>query len=141
LTFVVFGLLHGVALAINQIWRRKIKFTLPTMLSWALTLLFVNLAFIFFRAPSLTSGLQVCRALIASRGLTGLKVLSESVHVGIWIPVVTGLIIALAGENSNVVTHKLRPTLGTAFAISLLLLVSLMFMNSNLAKEFVYFGF
>ncbi|HJX84811.1 MAG TPA: MBOAT family O-acyltransferase, partial [Candidatus Angelobacter sp.] len=145
LTFVVFGFLHGAALAINQIWRRKIKFTLPAMVSWAVTLLFVNLAFIFFRAPSLASGLEFCRALIASHRFASIKVFYELIDLGvaqvIFIPVVIGLVVAFAGENSNIFVEKPRPTLGTALAISFLILVSLMFMNSNLAKEFVYVGF
>ena len=52
-TFVVFGLLHGVALATNSFWRKQVPVKLPKALSWLLLMVFVDTAFIFFRSPNL----------------------------------------------------------------------------------------
>jgi D-alanyl-lipoteichoic acid acyltransferase DltB (MBOAT superfamily) len=51
-TFLVFGLMHGTALAINQVWKKNKK-KMPDWLGWLITLIFVNAAFIVFRSPNL----------------------------------------------------------------------------------------
>lgn len=49
--YVIFGALHGLALVLNNWWRKR-KLKIPKALGWLLTLLFVNLAFVFFRAET-----------------------------------------------------------------------------------------
>ncbi len=51
--YVIFGLIHGGAVAVNQIWRRY-GFSLPSFAAHGLTLLTVLISFVFFRAPSAT---------------------------------------------------------------------------------------
>jgi len=53
-TFIVWGLLHGLA-QITERLLGKAPQRLPKALRWALTFLFVNLAWVFFRAPDLSS--------------------------------------------------------------------------------------
>src|SRR5471032_2492659 len=48
--FVVFGALHGLGLVINQYRKKAKQKKLPAWLAWALTLAYVNITFIFFRA-------------------------------------------------------------------------------------------
>lgn len=54
-TFIVWGGLHGLALTLAKIRDHFTDKRLPKPLGWILTFLFVNLAWVFFRAPSLTS--------------------------------------------------------------------------------------
>ena len=54
-TFIVWGGLHGLALTLAKIRDHFTEKRLPKSLGWLLTFLFVNLAWVFFRAPSLTS--------------------------------------------------------------------------------------
>ena len=72
-TFVVWGALHGLYLAVNHSWV-KWRTTLPVLaraadtslyavLSLALTQLCVVVAWVFFRADSLTTALRVLRAM------------------------------------------------------------------------------
>jgi D-alanyl-lipoteichoic acid acyltransferase DltB (MBOAT superfamily) len=51
-TFVLWGLWHGLALIAHLLWR-KLGFTLPTIISWPLTLAVVLFGWLFFRANSL----------------------------------------------------------------------------------------
>ena len=51
-TFVVFGLLHGLALVINNAWR-KTKRRFPAAFGWLLTFLFVVLTLVLFRAANM----------------------------------------------------------------------------------------
>jgi len=52
--FVLWGALHGVALAVHRLMSRSTSFTLPRLVSTPLTLLFVVLCWIPFRATSFT---------------------------------------------------------------------------------------
>jgi len=49
--FIIFGLMHGIGLVVNHIWRKR-KTPIPLVLAWLLTFFWVNLAFVFFRAPN-----------------------------------------------------------------------------------------
>ncbi len=51
-TFVIWGLLHGAALALYR-WGKRFFDRLGVVCNWLLTFVFVNLAWVFFRAPSL----------------------------------------------------------------------------------------
>lgn len=68
-TFVAWGVLHGVAVVVHRFWT-TLGLRMPRLLGWALTLLFVNFAWIFFRAESFTTALKVIKAML---GMDGLK--------------------------------------------------------------------
>ncbi len=53
-TFMIWGALHGTAMMIYHLWK-KLGFQLHKTLSWFITLNFINLTWIFFRADSVTS--------------------------------------------------------------------------------------
>ena len=59
-TFLLWGALHGLAQVMERLWGKG-RDKLPAILRWALTFLFVNLAWIFFRAPDLSSALALLR--------------------------------------------------------------------------------
>ena len=62
-TFVIFGVIHGVALAVNQVWRKKIKLGIPPAIGWALTMAVVLVGFIAFRSPNPGAAMSMIRAL------------------------------------------------------------------------------
>ncbi len=68
-TFVVYGVLHGLAVALNRWWRKRPGWAEPSGVGlvwrWALTLQFVVVARILFRADSLTNAAEVWTALIS----------------------------------------------------------------------------
>lgn len=55
-TYIIWGLLHGFAISVHRVWK-KVNIQLPKIISWLLTLLFINFTWIFFRAESLS---QAC---------------------------------------------------------------------------------
>ena len=67
-SFVLWGGLHGGALIVNRLWSRQVprEKRLPPLLGWAITFLFVMLAWVPFRAPTWQS------AITYFRGLAGL---------------------------------------------------------------------
>jgi D-alanyl-lipoteichoic acid acyltransferase DltB (MBOAT superfamily) len=79
-TFVVWGAIHGVALAIHKLWTKNRKIVdegrqverlgqLPgAIASWALTMLVVMVAWVFFRAESFGDAYAVLRGIAAWKG-------------------------------------------------------------------------
>ncbi len=51
-TFVIWGLLHGIALIIHRIWK-EYNIIFPRSLCWFTTFIFINVTWVFFRSPSL----------------------------------------------------------------------------------------
>jgi D-alanyl-lipoteichoic acid acyltransferase DltB (MBOAT superfamily) len=62
-TFVVFGLIHGLALALNHAWREAGMRPLPSVLGWLSTMAVVVLGLVFFRAADVTSALALLAAM------------------------------------------------------------------------------
>jgi D-alanyl-lipoteichoic acid acyltransferase DltB (MBOAT superfamily) len=73
--FVIWGALHGVFLIINHFWRHIARFgilariTVPAAGGWALTFLSVALAWVYFRADSVSTANAMLRALVVTDGL------------------------------------------------------------------------
>lgn len=61
--FVIWGALHGIALIIHRIWRR-LGLCLPNAFAWVVTFLFVNITWVFFRAPSVDAAWKVLRGMV-----------------------------------------------------------------------------
>ena len=64
-TFLVWGALHGLAQVVERVWGRG-RDRLPFVLRWGLTFLFVNIAWVFFRAPDCAGALE-----LLGRAVTG----------------------------------------------------------------------
>lgn len=77
-TFVIWGLLHGLFLSVNHLWRTALGKKTLTRLddsrlyaasSWILTFLCVVIAWVFFRAASLDGALHMLAAMFGVGGL------------------------------------------------------------------------
>jgi alginate O-acetyltransferase complex protein AlgI len=143
LTFVVFGLMHGVALALNQRWR-KYKRKMPWVMAWLITLVFVNAAFVVFRSPDLSSALHMLGQLLPHAHTGGMATLDGVLPISLSLvlqPVLYGTILAFVPWTSAQLTERFRPTLLNSALTCALLLLSALYMNSAVAKRFVYFAF
>ena len=73
--FVIWGALHGVYLIINHFWRHVTRFgilariKMPAIVGWVLTFLSVALAWVYFRADSVSTANAMLRALVVTDGL------------------------------------------------------------------------
>lgn len=61
-TFIFWGILHGIFISINHLWRRT-NIKLSQGISWLLTFNAVNIAWIFFRAENFDSAIKIIKAL------------------------------------------------------------------------------
>ena len=73
-TFLVWGLLHGLAQVIERLWPGRER--LPGALRWAMTFLFVSLAWVFFQAPSLGAAVSLLRSAVLGGGGLPLELLA-----------------------------------------------------------------
>jgi alginate O-acetyltransferase complex protein AlgI len=142
-TYIVFGLMHGAALAVNQAWKKS-KRKLPDGVGWALTFLFVNASFIVFRSPTLLAAWQLLTRLLPHHQAFGTELLATVVPFVpsmLLRPVAIGTVLAFFFKSSWDLASQFRPTWRNSMATAVLLVATLFFLNSSVAKQFVYFAF
>jgi alginate O-acetyltransferase complex protein AlgI len=66
--FVTWGVLHGLAMAINRLWQRFNR-PLPVPLAWTLTFLFVVVTWVFFRARDWDAARRVLAGMVDVRSI------------------------------------------------------------------------
>jgi len=72
--FIIWGVLHGAAMVIGRLCRDKVK--LPRWLGWVLTFVFVNLAWVFFRAENPGQALALLGDLFGRWGVPGAELVA-----------------------------------------------------------------
>jgi D-alanyl-lipoteichoic acid acyltransferase DltB (MBOAT superfamily) len=156
-TFMFWGLLHGSALVVTRLWR-KTGITLPRFLSWLLTFNFVNIAWVFFRAPSFTEASQILKGMAGMNGVVFPESLAAPLSMleaygiqfgrllsntggegklGYLFPLF--LLLSILFKNSNELVSRLTPNKKTSFLLALITLYALL--NLQRASEFIYFTF
>ncbi len=143
-TFAVYGLVHGLALAANQIWKRRKK-RMSAALSWAITFGFVNLSFVLFRSRDLTAAWRFYSYMLLPQenlfGINALRWALPMTPVTLVRPVVFGVVLAFFFSTSTELARRMPLLPSRALATAALLLLSAFFMNSTAAKTFIYFAF
>lgn len=146
-TFVLFGLMHGLGLVINQYWRKKKMPALPDPLCWLINFVWVVMAFVFFRAANLEQALLYLRQmfspnvhlnfvpqLVAINGKTTMGVVALLAQIA-------GILICFLLPSSDVLSERFKTGWKSLSLTAFCLLLSFLFLNSNISKPFVYFGF
>jgi len=72
--FVIWGLLHGMALVIQKIWN-EMGFKMHMFLAWFITFNFLNITWVFFRAKEWNDALKVLKGMF---GQTGISITEQS---------------------------------------------------------------
>lgn len=158
-TFVVWGLLHGVASVIHRLWR-KLAIDMPKWLAWFITFQFVNVAWVFFRAESFQDALHVLKAMVGLQGISippyleslfqQIQVIpyevTERFFVGdlyefhkIIVLLIVFLFISVFAKNSIERLQSFRPNWKTALFIGFVTVVSILHLTR--VSEFIYFNF
>lgn len=65
--FVIWGGLHGTALIVHRLWS-KVGVKIPKAIAWLITFNFVNVAWVFFRAPDLGTAVRILKGMVAYSG-------------------------------------------------------------------------
>jgi hypothetical protein len=132
-TFVLWGTLHGIALVICALWRRYCP-RLPSLLGWALTVIFALLTGVIFRAGTLDAAFNIYQGLAVPPDL------GQGRHL---LPVVIIVLMAFLLPASQDVIARLtrRPRPWLAALIGLGLLAILVSLGEGNVTGFAYFRF
>lgn len=140
-TFVIWGLLHGVALSIVHMLRKFSSATsrMPSWLGIFLTFHFVTFAWVFFRAPSLRRALEMLSAPFTGAWAGTLDTLSAHVFI------VVLLLIFLAAHSFDdhrrvrIAARALRPEI--FWPIIFAMWVVAITVSQGSSSKFIYFDF
>jgi alginate O-acetyltransferase complex protein AlgI len=155
-TFIIWGALHGGALVVNHLFKKK-KIKLPSWLGWLITFNFVNAGFVFFRAKTVPDALDILKGMLGLRGVLPATIERFSfakldhgsfwkallAHLDgndgtIWVLLVI-LIFTLTCRNSIELEERFKPSWKTL--VFLMAIAGYTLTNMNKVSEFLYFQF
>lgn len=139
--FVLFGLLHGGALAGFQYWKR-LKRPLPRPAAVTLTFMFVALSFITVSAADVSTTVAFLARLWPHGGALELSTFAAAIPSSelriMALPVMFGCVAAFVGPKAEDLARKLRPSVRAEIVIIVLLLAAYVFMSGRVVTEFRY---
>jgi D-alanyl-lipoteichoic acid acyltransferase DltB (MBOAT superfamily) len=137
-TFVVWGVLHGAASCVHRLWSGA-GFRLPTGLSVALTFLFVDVAWVFFRAPNISAAFDVLSAMASpSRGPTA-YVVSPQVYALVAFAALLTWTMPVSQWIALETKLATRPL--AAMLTGACLTIAILALNTSKPSPFLYFNF
>ena len=152
-TYVLFGALQGVALGINQLWKRsKSTPALPVWLSRTLTLGFMAASCVLFRAENVPQAVEVYKGMLGGRGfewpyhlaeggslLSGVTVSGATLHDLPLLTLLLATVLVSCCHDSNGTVKRMQPSLKWAFFLAALFVFSVLHFTQVTA--FLYFQF
>ena len=147
--FLLWGLLHGLASVLYRLFRKQYDALHPA-LQWLLTFGFVVVAWVFFRATSLSDALAILRSMVMMdfgplrSEITSAFALPGGFHPGynalymlIWYA--AALFACLGMRNTYEKTMAFKPTLANSFSTVILILYCVLSLSG--VSVFLYFNF
>lgn len=131
LTFIAWGMVQGIALAVHLLWR-KAGGTMPSWVGIVLTFLFVALTWVLFRAPDFATAAHYYAALV------GAAPHGYRLHIGLLLAAAS---VAMLGPTAWDVATGARPRPTLAFVVGAALVAALLKIGDTGSYEFIYFKF
>lgn len=132
-TFVVWGLWHGTGLVICRGWK-SLKQPLPSMVGWALTMLFVTIGWILFRAPDFHAAASILGSLAGAAGFGGHLQAAPLVMIA-------ALVSVLLPSTHEIASMRPMPWPSIAIAAAALVCFCLLEVGNGPPLNFIYFQF
>ena len=155
--FVIFGGLHGLALVVNNYWK-KTKIKMNKILAWFITFNFINITMIFFRAEEWGDAIKVLRSMFSLDNIMLPSMLESilpflnkyGVEFGLFtqniqgrsftlVFLIIGFILVLFFENSNKKLDNFKLNFINSFIFVMVFTIS--FYKLSGYSEFLYFRF
>ena len=141
--FVIFGLMHGVAIVFNNLF--TFKNFLNDKIRWLLTFIYVSFSFVFFRSNSVDEGLEILKSLLNFVSLlnnfqiTSIYQINSYPFLRAMLILIISFYICQNKYNSNDISNRFKPTIKNLTLSLFGFVVSLWFMTNSV--EFLYFKF
>jgi alginate O-acetyltransferase complex protein AlgI len=137
--FVFWGGLHGAALDIYRIWKR-FGLSLPKPFAWFTTFMFINAAWVFFRAGTFSDALHILKAMTALGGFGAAAPVMPLVYIAVCTAA------ALQLQNSDRLARHFGARNNSLYITLSILVLCLLQVNQTVvdqmkAAEFLYFNF
>jgi len=154
-TFVLYGMVHGLAIVVHHNWKKKKK-KLPYLVGWFITFNFVNLGLVLFRAPNLKAAGEVIAGMMGLQGVQlpkmGIGFLNQLQALGVKFGpymtndenillalIVFAFVAVFKAPNSYELEERFEPLNKYAFASAVLFVVCMFGLNR--VSDFIYFNF
>lgn len=157
-TFIIWGILHGLAMVTEKLLGSKLE-KLHTGFRWMYTFIFVNITWIFFRANSVSDALEMIKQVLRfdMKGISTAMVKSMNLiefteilglfgSVGEYLVkyhpiyiISVVMICTLNGKNTNEKINNFEPTVSSAIISMVLLIWSIVSFAG--ISTFLYFNF
>lgn len=150
--FVIWGVLHGVAIVINRLWR-KLNINLPVWLSWLITFSYVNFTWIFFRAENLSIAKNIIKSLCGFNGFAVPKIYGLLIEyspdiskIDKWdtalLFIIPLLILVIFVKFFHEIPKNLKPNYAySILMVILFVLVLFKLFMPDYSSPFIYFNF
>jgi alginate O-acetyltransferase complex protein AlgI len=145
--FIVWGGMHGVGLVINKIWRRFFKERkngniFLRILSVFITFQFVNFAWVFFRAPDMTS-VQIMLKQITGSFSPGKYMTVLPAYSNVFILIFAGYVIHFLPEKIKESYRGIFINMPLLLQLTVIMIIAVMLyqMRSLSVMPFIYFRF
>jgi D-alanyl-lipoteichoic acid acyltransferase DltB (MBOAT superfamily) len=136
-TFIFWGFLHGFALILHRKFQ-QLKIEIPSFISVLITFLFVNMAWVFFRAENWGDAVMILKKMTFLIDSDSNFELIGDFYAGYaWI---IGTVL-LCCKNTNELAEEF--TFGWKYTLYtvILVLAGIIYLNSTMSQDFLYFDF
>lgn len=148
--FIVWGLMHGVLRVFEKILEKQFD-KVPNVIRIAFTFLYVNTAWVLFRAPNWNDAMSVLKKMYLPDTISfdGLNRLANDTILTYPASIETTYLVAFLSillaivffykKNSTDLYKQFKPTVKNAIFIAILLCISILHLSK--AASFIYFNF
>ena len=137
-TFVIWGAMHGIGVVVHRMWKKAGK-ELPAVPAYIVTMLYVNLAWVFFRATNFADAISLVRTMF---GFNGISIQRSTVVTDMYLlPMLALGVLLLFFPNPPQFAARFKTDYKHMAFICVLFLIGLIFLNSITANDFLYFDF
>jgi len=134
-SFVVWGLLHGTALALHVVWQKS-GFRLPKSISWIVLFIFLVFSWVLFRIQDFTVATDIMLSMV---DITNWK--TDKLDHNHWLTIIIAALIATLGPSSTTITLNLMKPRPIYAVVTGCLITYLIVETGYEAREFIYFQF
>ena len=135
-TFIAWGALHGLGCCVQKAWASHGR-RIPRLPAVILTFLFVNLTWVYFRAPDLTTAHSILAAMMLPG--PGLSILMRQVCP---LLLVAALIVWLCPNSQTIAAADSRGRVALSGAVAgAAAVVAMVATNTSFSSPFIYYNF